>query len=226
MKDLSDRLVLLFPLSIVVLIVCPSMAFANAGIPMIIFELPFMVLLLVPVILLEAGLLSRFCKVNIKESLILMTKANLLSTLVGFPLSWILHLLAGMAFSIFPYMAYKFNFTFISESIYQNNQLLFDILGLLVAPWLAPVENKLYWMIPAAGFIGLIPAYFVTVFFEYKFFKRKCSFESGMVKKTIVKINLYSYLFLALIWTGQIFYNMQLMRQGKDIFIIPFSFFE
>jgi len=204
----------------------PVTCFANAGIPMIYLELPFMVTLLIPVIIFEACLLSKFLLVNTKESLILSGKANLISTLIGFPLSWLLSLLVELAFSVFPYLIYKFNLEVVFESVYRNHELLFDILGLFVmAPWLAPIENKLYWMIPAAGFIGLIPAYFVTVLFEYKFLKSRIKCEAITIKSAIIKVNAYSYMFLALVWAGQMLYNVLTFKQGKDMILIPFSLF-
>ena len=217
---------ILFVLILAVVALSPATCFANAGVPMLYIEWPFMISLLIPVILLESGLLSKFLKINFKESFALMGKANLLSTFVGFPLSWLLHFLVEMASYIFPYMAQKFDLEFISATTYHNNELLFDILGLLVtAPWIAPIEDKLHWMIPAAGIISLIPAYFVTVFFEYKFLKKRISIDALIVRKNIIKINLYSYLFLALVWSVNILVNIQLVNQGRKLFLLPFSLF-
>ena len=226
MQTQCARSSILFVLVTALISLSPATCFANAGVPMLYLELPFMVSLLIPVVLIECGLLSKYLKLNFKEGLVLSGKANLLSTLVGFPLSWLLHFLAEMTFFVFPYMANNFDLKIISATTHQNNELLFDILLLLpMAPWLAPIEDKLHWMIPAAGAISLIPAYFVTVFFEYKFLKKRIPQDPLTVKKTIIKINLYSYLFLALIWSGHIFYNIQAVEQNKESFLFPFSLF-
>lgn len=61
---------------------------ANAGVPMIALHLPAMIILLVPIVVVEALLARYMLAIPFSRSLRGITWANILSTLVGLPITW------------------------------------------------------------------------------------------------------------------------------------------
>ena len=126
---------------------------ADADIPMVILEFPAMLYALVPVILVEILVAKKLMRLEPRRSMKAIVIANLASTLLGFPLLWILltgiELLTGGggAYGLQSFWARVFAVT-------------------VQAPWLIPYEEDLKWMIPVAAAYLLIPAFFVSVFLE------------------------------------------------------------
>jgi len=121
---------------------------------MIFLTLPPMVVLLIPVILIEefAGR-KRINKVSQKKRLLGITKANIASTFIGWPVAWILMVLVQMLTG--------------GGGPHGLNSPMGAILSVTQqAPWLIPYESDLYWMIPVAMGVLLIPFFFVSVYAE------------------------------------------------------------
>jgi hypothetical protein len=160
----------------------PVSAFANAGVPMIALTFPVMLAALIPIILIEAKVLSEFFKIRYWFTLLPSLAANLLSTLIGFPLSWCL--LFGV------------------ELLTTGGSAAFGIstaLGKIIAvtlqsAWLIPYENELGWMMPIAAAVGFIPAYFISVSSEAwvvrKFFRDR---DPKDVWRAVRKANRVTY---------------------------------
>lgn len=76
------------------------------------------------------------------------------------------------------------------------------------AAWLLPYESQLYWMIPAAYVILMIPFFFVSYWIElqvnYGFIKSKIDLDD--LKKIVCNANLRSYAFLMLFPIGGFLY--------------------
>jgi hypothetical protein len=155
---------------------------ADAGIPMLAINETFLLFALIPVIIIEAFLLMRFGldkKVSIKAVIV----ANLVSTVIGYPLAWIL--MFGLEMLLYAL---------------KNIHLPDVITFIFSVAWLGPMDEYNAWLIPVASIIGLIPAYFISVYSEYFiigiFFK-----ETD--KKTLLRyswiINSASYALLLLI---------------------------
>ncbi len=135
------------------LAVWPSAAFADTGIPMIMLMYPALILTLVPVILLETEIFRRRMSLPYKKLLGAVAAGNAASTILGYPLSWAI--LLGVEFlSTRGFALGLRGFWAKVASV------------VLQAAWLAPYESQLYWMIPTAAFVGLIPAYFISVYSE------------------------------------------------------------
>jgi hypothetical protein len=68
----------------------PSQASANIGLPMIFVSYPIMLVALIPIIVFEGYLSAKLLKLRFKKSLVPSSLANCVSTILGFPLAWLL----------------------------------------------------------------------------------------------------------------------------------------
>src|SRR5580704_6315483 len=64
------------------------LSIADAGVPMIVFTLPALLMLLLPVILIEGFLCKKWLGLSTWEAMKSNAVANLASTIVGMPLAW------------------------------------------------------------------------------------------------------------------------------------------
>ena len=167
---------------------------ADVGIPMIVLQLPAMVVLLIPVVLLEAFVVNRQLQIGFAKSASGVFRANLASTLLGFPLAWLLML------------AVEFGCGFLFDGIYRaypgfdrvaDNPIFGVAYFALSAAWI-PGED--WWPIPIAAAILLIPSFYISVWIERKICARVWSSEPSSVlsslTKTVRQANIVSYLFL------------------------------
>lgn len=77
------------PLLALLLVLTPASAAADAGIPMLFLIWPILRLMLLPVILIEGALAIRMLGLKPWRAWFSVTLANLLSTLLGIPLIWV-----------------------------------------------------------------------------------------------------------------------------------------
>jgi hypothetical protein len=179
---------------------------ADAGVPMLFITWPGMLLALIPVVFIEAWIMRPRLELTSGKALKLAAIANLVSTVVGIPLTWMV--LAGLEMlSTGGGMAYGLS------TPWQR------ILSVTVqAPWLVPYESDLYWMVPAAT-LALLPAYFLASWgIEYavirmllripvsSIFETERTLSPGRpVRRAVLFANLGSYTILAvltLLWLG------------------------
>ena len=154
---------------------------------MIFLTLPPMVVLLLPVIVLEVLAAKKQIKnENQKKVWLGVIGANIFSTFIGWPVAWILLVFIQML---------------TGGGVAHG---LDSPLGVLLsvtqqAPWLIPYESDLYWMVPVAMAVLLVPFYFVSVYTE-RFILGKVwpAEERDSVKSFAWKAHLYSYGFLRL----------------------------
>lgn len=71
--------------------VCPAMAHANAGIPMLPVQYPTILWLLVPVVLIEAVYLQGALGTKWRRTLLAVSGANLATMALGYPLAWMVY---------------------------------------------------------------------------------------------------------------------------------------
>ena len=120
---------------------------------MIAVFLPALWLSLLPVILVEAWVIARWLPLAPRRAVSGAGLGNVLSTLVGIPLMWVLLatgqlVLAGTARGLSSIGAKTYAVT-------------------VQAPWLIPYEEDLKWMIPAALIVLAVPAYALSVLIEW-----------------------------------------------------------
>ncbi len=168
------------------LLLAPQLAQANAGLPMIILIMPVLAYSIIPIILVEAFYLAWRLKLSAKQAAITVTASNLVSSLVGIPLTW--GLLVG--------------FQLISGggSAYGLDSVLGRVLAVTwQAPWLIPYESAMHWMIPLAGLFLLIPFFFVSWWSEYLITKAMLkSGQAAAINRSVRNANLISYALLGL----------------------------
>lgn len=172
-------------------------AFANAGVPMIIITLPGMLIALVPIILIEAWYLSRGLQLPFSRSAKVSGITNVISTIAGVPLAWGIQV--GLAFLIIWPTVGIIGAT--SPQLDQPEGLVGLVLalgGLILWPaWLG--GESLYWQVPVAVLILLIPAFFMSWLVEHKIAKRMLpSFEPVIIRGMVFWANLITYGILSL----------------------------
>src|SRR5208337_3232173 len=77
------------PLLALAALLFPVPTFADAGLPMIMIVWPAMIVLLVPIIAVEAMVARRKLTVPVEPAILISTAANGASTIVGLPLAWV-----------------------------------------------------------------------------------------------------------------------------------------
>lgn len=164
---------------------------ANVGIPMIFLQWPLMVCALVPVIVLEALLIRRWVRLSYREAFTGISKANLLSTVVGVPLSWGIMLAIEFTVLVPAAMAAE-------RWHWKLDAPVLQVFGFLLSiAWLAPIGRHLKWLIPAAAALLLVPSFFVSIWLE----RRAClrawpNVDPEVVRRGVDLANLASYAFL------------------------------
>ena len=186
---------------IVFFYVAPAMA--DAGLPMLMIVWPGLIIALIPIIALEAYCLRSMLKLPFSRSLKLMTIANLESTLIGIPITWVLLVLIEMLV----YFAGGTIFKSVTEIPEVLSYIFIITLG---APWIAPfTETQAYWIIPAASLFLLIPFYFVTWYVEYRCLKKRIKkTKPATLSRAVRNINLISYGLLGIIVLGWLFFSI------------------
>jgi hypothetical protein len=164
---------------------------ANTGIPMICLQMPGMICALIPVILIEGLLVRRWLRLSYKEAFGGMTVANLASTLVGIPLAWLVMAVVELSV-MWPVAAAA------DRWHWNMNSPAWHTLGFLASiAWLPPAEESLYWMVPAALALLLVPSFIVSLWIERGI--AVCSWrhvDVAWVRRAILKANLISYALL------------------------------
>jgi len=139
----------------------PSIASANAGLPMLLLVWPGFLVLLVPIVLLEAAYGRRFFPLGWKDSLGVSALANVVSTIAGIPLTWVVLLLLEMAVGI------PLGFV-----VSQPGPIGSAVYFIVSSPWLLPDETHIYWQLPLASAILCVPFFFASVFIESRVARR------------------------------------------------------
>jgi hypothetical protein len=180
------RRIALSMVAAVALVAVPTAAFANAGVPMLAIVYPGMGILLIPVIVLEVLVLRRRLGASLKRTTIMVTVSNLVSTVIGVPLTWgaLVGVQAltgggGPAGPPFETLAGK-----VLAVTWQ-------------APWMMPYDSDMYWMIPVASLVLLVPFFFASWLIEYRLsrpFMRDT--EKPVLRRAVLVANVVSYALL------------------------------
>ena len=167
----------------------PSVAHADMGLPMIFLAWPGMGVMLVPVIALEVVVLKRALVTPLKRTVVVATASNVLSTVVGVPVTWII--LVALQFLTAGSGAVRFDFGTVAGKIFAVTWQ---------ASWLMPYESDLYWMVPVALLVLLVPFFFVSWLIEYLISRLMMrELQTRVVRRGVLRANLVSYGLLALL---------------------------
>ncbi len=160
-------------------------ALANAGVPMIFLAMPALGLSILPIIMIEAMYLCKKIKIDKLQSVTVTAISNLVSTIVGIPLTWLLLVLIEMLFG--------------GGRAFGLETTLDKVLSVtLQAAWLISYESDLHWMIPVAGIILLFPFFFASWWSEYFVLKKILKGHSARrIKIAVRNANIITYALLA-----------------------------
>jgi hypothetical protein len=149
-------------LALLLVLGLPSVAYANAGLPMLALVLPAGVLSLPLVVVIEGSILHRRLGITRVRAMKLSAVANAVSTLAGVPAAWAVlvgvELLAGSA-------VWRI---VIGDAVRRPPEFWQELLiVILSAPWLVPIhEEPTPWVVPVAMLVLLIPFFFASYFVE------------------------------------------------------------
>jgi hypothetical protein len=179
---------------------------ADVGVPMIFVQMPAMVFAFIPVVIIEAIITRRWLSLSYSQAFKGSFLANLFSTLIGIPLAWLIMFLIEMIV-MYP--------TAMAADHWHWHWINSPIFGILALPigmaWLAPDEQNLFWMIPIASALLLVPSFFISVWLERWAYK-KCwtnlNLELTKIRNAVFKANLVSYAALFVIACCWLAYNV------------------
>ena len=187
----------------VLLIMSPRAAYANVGLPMVALMYPGMLFALVPIIALEATIFEKHLHLGYRQVRRNVAMANVASTVVGFPLSWLL-LFAVELVTWFVFPGHETLNRIVPD--FDAAPWWIKILFLMSqAAWIGPSGKRDVWIIPATAIIGLVPAFFMSVGVEGFILKRLFKGNRVQIASLTWKANAVSYCFLAgliAIWLG------------------------
>ena len=153
---------------------------------MLVVQTPALIITLPIVILIEGLICSKLLQIPKKSAFRAATIANLASTIIGFPFVWfamvVVQMLAG------------------GGGVSNLTEPWFSIYSVTAqAAWLIPYEDKLYWMVPTAMLVLLVPTFFMSVFIERFLYLRclRAVAPNANFQKSSWKLNLASYAFLS-----------------------------
>lgn len=174
---------------LVAALLAPLPAIANIGVPMVAVFLPPLWLSLVPVIAIEAWVVTRLLDLSAKKSVTGVALGNVLSTLVGIPLMWlVLATVQGV-------------FAGGARGLATAGQKIYAVT--VQAPWLIPYEEDLGWMIPLALVVLALPAYLLSVLIEWRALLPFVEASNRHRALHAVSLaNAASYVLLALLFVG------------------------
>lgn len=163
----------------------PGIVYANAGVPMLFLAMPAFLISIVPIIAIETFYISKGLGLSISQSLKTVSVSNIVSTIVGIPVTWFLLVLVQMLTG--------------GGGAYGLDSSMGKVLAVTwQAPWLIPYETDLNWMIPAAGLVLLVPFFFASWWSEYLVSKKMLqALPSNILKVKVRNANLITYCMLA-----------------------------
>lgn len=172
-------------LPLCILLCIPGVVSANAGVPMIFLAMPALGLSIIPIIIIEAIFLSKKLELTTSSAFKATTISNLVSTIVGIPLTWLLLVLIQMLAG--------------GGGAFGLDTMLGKVLSVtLQAAWLIPYESELHWMIPVAGLVLLVPFFFASWWSEYLVSKKILKEHPAQrVKIAVRNANIITYALLA-----------------------------
>jgi len=175
-----------------VLLLFPSGAYADAGIPMLPFAYPVILVFLLPLIVIEAAYIRLRLNTEWKDTLKAAAKVNVITLVLGFPLAWLIFFMVEMVC----WMALAFS-GIESHIHWTLSPGISDFLIIVTsAAWMGPVEEK--WAIPVAYVVLLIPSFVLSGYVESRLLDHSgwLKFE-GRSAMVIWQANILSYTFLA-----------------------------
>jgi hypothetical protein len=156
---------------------------------MIFIQFPVMVLVLIPVIVVEALLIRRWVSLTHRDAFWGVTKANVISTLLGVPAAWLAMLIVDFIVGI-PLLAAADRFHWNADSLALKVSAFF-----ITAAWIDPAEDRsAVFAIAAAYSVLLVPSFYASVLIErWICLKAWPNADGGSVRRGVFFANIASY---------------------------------
>jgi hypothetical protein len=170
-----------------VLLIFPTLALANVGLPMLAVAWPLSAPAFIPVVIIESWVVRRALGISWSSATTQMLKANFISTLVGIPLAWVISVAA------------EFSLAILIVNTTDSRSYPPPGLGevgnvILTAPWLGPINQGANWILPLAMIVLLVPFFLVSFWIEAWYVGRHlCPETPNQARLAIWKANAYSY---------------------------------
>ncbi len=184
------------------LLLFPSIVLANAGLPMLAIVWPLSLPAFIPVIAFESWIVRRTLNTSWRVTVTQIIKANVLSTLIGIPLAWVIS------------VALEFLLMFVVVNVAGSKSYPPHGVGevgrvILSAPWLGPFREGGHWIVPLAMSVLLVPFFFASFWTEAWYVANTLSPSAPeQARRAIWKANLYSYLVLLLACIGWLVFGL------------------
>ncbi|MDR0753472.1 MAG: hypothetical protein LBE95_02285 [Holosporaceae bacterium] len=167
--------------------------YADVGVPTIMLFEPFMILLLIPVIFVEFMIMKRYLQSLPKLKVLKATAiSNVCSTLIDFPVTWIMMLIMQFLYSTLLKSALDF------FKVEWKKQM--QIRYFLEPAWSAPHEHPTNIQMFGIGIsltIMLIASFFMSYWIEHKITSKICKeADVSVIKKSVWQANIASYILL------------------------------
>jgi hypothetical protein len=163
-----------------VLLLFPTVARADAGIPMLPVAYPVILLFLIPVVAIETIYIRQRLRTRWRNTIAATAGANLVTMLLGFPLVWI----------------FLVALQFLSTDFLDRTHSA-ALITVLTAPWPVPAYGD-PWAVPVAFVLLLVPAFLLSAFVEGLLLNSFHWLHSDRPStRTVWMANVFSYVFLA-----------------------------
>lgn len=179
---------------VLALLLTPCVANADAGVPLLPFAYPVILVFLIPVIAIEGIYLRARLNTGWRATLFAATKANLITMLIGYPLAWLLFLALELAFWG------GLTVTKIGDRLHwaPGHAVVKLLIVATSAAWMGPIEER--WAVPFAYVILLIPSFILSGFVESRLIERRGWLRSSAPSaRAVWQANALSYAFLAIV---------------------------
>jgi hypothetical protein len=162
--------------------------FADGGVPMLYWHMLAILTALIPIVLIQAYSAKKMLGVSIGKALGPISASNFTSFLVVFPALWVVWLTVQQLVG--------------GDSTHSLTTWWKKLYAVTVqAPWLVHTGKDLFWMVPAAAIVMLVPAFFLSVWSERVvlqwFWKNE---EKSRLKKFSFMAHVPSYAMLLFFW--------------------------
>ena len=183
-------------MTLAMIAIISSSANADVGLPMIYLVWPASWVLLPVIIILEALVAKHMLHVGWK-SLKISAVANIVSTIVGIPITWFMLLVGEIVLMKLPL-----------QGVHLPSSVGGILTIVLISPWLIPDDQNMHWMVYAAAAAHCIPFFFMSVWCECKV---ACLLLKEQPRKVIKRwawrANLWSYGLIILCLVGAAIYQ-------------------
>jgi len=174
--------------SFLFLLLAPCLAHANAGLPMLALAWPAQWVALVPIVLFECEFSRRQLQLPFRRILWPISKANLISTLVGVPVAW----LAMLA----PLMVVSFGYSLVPNSAEIPSFVQF-LLFPLTAAWVGGTSP---WEVYFAFVVLTVPFCLLSIFLEEGVLRKLLPEQDrSAIRSVTVRANVWSYALLSIL---------------------------